>query len=122
MKHPRTDAKIDRIAVSWLRPTRGDAVWLAGIADEVSLPSGSALRTGTFSYVAIDEGADERIIGPDTFVVLGTTTTMLAIARRHRREAARRIPALRRTLGPAAPEEPPPVIVELRPTDGERSR
>ncbi len=117
MRHPKTDAKIDRIAVSWLRPTRTDAAWLAGVADEVSLPSGCEVRTGRFSYVAIEPGADERIIGPDTVTVVSESTTMLAIASRHRREAARRIPALRPVLSRDARDvdDPPRVIVELRP-------
>lgn len=121
MRHPKSDAKIDRIVVSWLHPTRGNATWLAAVADEVSLPPGLAHGTDRFCYITLEPAAESRTASTG-WANPNTTAprTMLVIDDRHRPEAARRIPALNRAWNPRTNEVDEPhdhVVVELRPVD-----
>ncbi len=121
MRHPRIDAKIERIARSWLHPSRSDANWLAAVADEVSISRGTPLRTARFSYIALDSTTGERTIGPDSAnATVRATRTMLVIDNHHRDEAARRIPALglawgRQPVGDDGPSNH--VTLHLHPVD-----
>ncbi|WP_040495882.1 hypothetical protein [Ilumatobacter nonamiensis] len=124
MRPLKSDAKIDRIVGSWLRPTRVDATWLAAVADEVSLPAGSAPRSDRFCYITLDRASGTRMRATEWACPSSNVSrTMLVIDGRHRSEAARRIPALSRAWAPrpAAVDEPDDhVVLELRPVASNR--
>lgn len=57
-----TDPKIDRLRASWLDLGTDDAVWLAGVADEVDAAAGTRIGHHRFVHVVLS--------GPDAGLVV----------------------------------------------------
>jgi hypothetical protein len=70
----RQDPKVARLKNSWLEPDHRTAVVLARLADEMTLPAGSVLEAGRFSYVGLDDAHRDLV------VTIGTPPTTLESA------------------------------------------
>ena len=89
------DAKIDRIAGSWLGGDADAAHWLASAADEVIVPAGTTVGGGRFVYVLLDADTTCRVVaGGVAPVTVDQPTRVLVLAESELTDAVGRFPAL----------------------------
>lgn len=112
----RSDAKIARLAASWLQIDRPTAHRLARIADEINLPVGTELVPGRFSYIGLDDAHSEMVItrGTDA-VTLESPATALVLRTVDLEDLVGDIPRLARLGHDAAPSTDTADVVELTP-------
>ena len=104
----RRDRKIDRIARSWLYPSRSAAAALAAVADDVRAPAGTVLTPGRFAYIGLDDRHAGLVVTAETSpVTLTSAATLLTMRGGQLAAAAAVIPALERAVhcAPCPPED-----------------
>lgn len=106
MRHT-IDPKIDRLRSSWLDLDTADAVWLAGVADEIAAAAGTRIGHPRFVHivlsgpnagVTVDAGSSPlELRGPSSVLVLTVSDTRELEDRR----ATTTVPAPRPITQPA---------------------